>query len=233
MVTSSMPLLPYFCNHANMYRRRGGGRHAMCFIPRRFTLQQWYAASQSMQEGLDVMDGMEGIQQSMAIAGWVGCMWLVLCDLSDFCDFCVCDELVLWVVSLGTGRVPHPGSARKPQPSLLQVLFANQKLISDSQKVFFERIRQGRTSLGNNLLEGLPKSENIQLCHLPCLPYTEGLQHIGGSWSVRRSRRTRLCVVLCRLLIVLINQETYIQKHFNECSCLSRLFAFWILFESF
>ena len=87
-----------------------------------------------MQEGLDVMDGMEGIQQSMAIAGWVGCMWLVLCDLSDFCDFCVCDELVLWVVSLETGRVPHPGSARKPQPSLLQVLFANQKLISDSQK---------------------------------------------------------------------------------------------------
>ena len=85
----------------------------------------------------------------------------MLCDLSDFCDFCVCDELVLWVVSLGTGRVPHPGSARKPQPSLLQVLFANQKLISDSQKVFFERIRQGRTSLGNNLLEGLPKSENI------------------------------------------------------------------------
>ena len=137
---------------------------------------------------------------------------------------------MICVVYLGTGRVPHPGSARKPQPSLLQVLFGNQKLITDSQKVFFERIRQGRTSLGNNLLEGLPKSENIQLCHLPCLPCIEGLQEIGGSWSVRRSRRTRLCVVLCRLLIVLINQETYIQKYFNECSCLSRVF---LLFESF
>ena len=77
------------------------------------------------------------------------------------------------------------------------------------------------------------KSENIQLRHLPCLPCIEGLQEIRGSWSVRRSRRTRLCVVLCRLLIVLINQETNIQKYFNECSCLSRLFAFWILFESF
>ena len=150
----------------------------------------------------------------------------MLSDLSDFCDFCVCDELVICVVSLGTGRVPHPASTRKPQPSLLQVLLGNQKLISDSQKVFFERIGQGRTSLGNNLLEGLPKSENIQLHHLPSLPYTEGLKDIRGSWSVRRSRRTRLCVVLCRLLIVLINQETYIQKYFNECSCLSRCFAF-------
>ena len=149
-----------------------------------------------------------------------------LSDFCDFCDFCVCDELVICVVSLGTGRVPHPGSTRKPQPSLLQVLLGNQKLISDSQQVFFERIGQGRTSLANNLLEGLPKSENIQLSHLPFLPYIEGLKEICGSWCVRRSRRTRLCVVLCRLLIVLINQETYIQKYFNECSCLSRCFAF-------
>ena len=46
----------------------------------------------------------------------MGCMWFVLSDLSDFCDFCVCDELVICVVSLGTGRVPHPASTRKPQP---------------------------------------------------------------------------------------------------------------------
>ena len=98
----------------------------------------------------------------------MGCMWFVLSDLSDFCDFCVCDELVICVVSLGTGRVPHPASTRKPQPSLLQVLvgkkdflavtdqllipIGNQKLISDSQKVFFERIGQGRTSLGKQSL---------------------------------------------------------------------------------
>ena len=53
----------------------------MCFIPRRFTLQQWYAvSSQSMQEGLDVM---EGIQQLMAMAGWVGCdLCCLICLIS-------------------------------------------------------------------------------------------------------------------------------------------------------
>ena len=143
------------------------------------------------------------------------------------------DGLVICVVSLGTGRVPHPGSARKPQPSLLQVLVGKQKLLVDHQKICFERIGQGRTSVKSNLMEGFPKSKNVQVGHLPCLPCIEGLKEIRGSRSIRRSRRTRLCVVLCRLLIVLIHQEKYIQKYLNECSCLSRLFAFLILSHLF
>ena len=146
-------------------------------------------------------------------------------DLRDLCDFC-CDELVICVVSLGTGRVPHPGSARKPQPSLLQVLVGTQKLLVDHQKIFFERIGQGRTSVTNNIVEGFPQSENVQLGHPPRLPCVEGLTRIRPGWTIRRSRRTRLCEVLCRVLIVLIHQEKYIQKYLNKCSFLSRLFAF-------
>ena len=156
-----------------------------------------------MQEGLDVMDGMEGIQQSMAMAGWVGWMWFVWSDLRDLCDLC-CDELVICVVSLGTGRVPHPGSARKPQPSLLQVLVGTPKLLLDQEEIFFERIGQGRTSVTNNIVESFPQSENVQVGHPPRLPCVEGLKKVSRGWTIRRSRRTPLCVVLCRFLIVLI-----------------------------
>ena len=37
----------------------------------------------------------------------------------------------------------------------------------------------------------------------------------GPTWSVRRSCRTRLRVVVCRLSI---HQEKYVQKYLNECS---------------
>ena len=50
--------------------------------------------------------------QWLWLDGLDGCDWF-LCDLCDLRDLC-CDELVICVVSLGTGRVPHPGLARKP-----------------------------------------------------------------------------------------------------------------------
>ena len=138
------------------------------------------------------------------------------------CDLC-CDELVICAVSLGIGRVPHPGSARKPQPSLLQVLVGMQKLLSDRQEIFFGRICQRPTSITNNLIECLPKSENVKVLHLPVLPFIEHFKTICKCWSIGGCGRTRLCEVLCRLLI---HQEKYIQEYLNECSCLSRLFAF-------
>ena len=153
--------------------------------------------------------------------GWKGLSngWLWL-DGLDGCDLC-CDELVICPVSLGIGRVPHPGSARKPQPSLLQVLFGMQKLLSDRQEIFFERICQRPTSITNNLIECLPKSKNVKVLHLPVLPFIEHV--FCRCWSVGGCGRTRPCEVLCRLLI---HQEKYIQEYLNECSCLSRLFAF-------
>ena len=132
-------------------------------------------------------------------------------DLRDLCDFC-CDELVICVVSLGTGRVPHPGSARKPQPSLLQVLVGTQKILLDQEEIFFELICQRPTSVTNNIVESFPKSKNVQVGHPPRLPCVEGLTRIRPGWTIRRSCRTRLCVLLCRVLIVLIHQEKYIQK---------------------
>ena len=83
--------------------------------------------------------------------GW---LWL---DGLDRCDLC-CDELVICAVSLGIGRVPHPGSARKPQP-MLQVLVGMQKLLSDRQEIFFERICQRPTSRTNNLMECFPRAK--------------------------------------------------------------------------
>ena len=50
--------------------------------------------------------------------------------------FVLCDELVICVVSLGTGTVPHPWSARKPKPSLLQILVWMQKLLLDALEIF-------------------------------------------------------------------------------------------------
>ena len=81
--------------------------------------------------------------------------------------FVLCDELMICVVSLGTGRVPHPWSAKQPQPSLLQVLVGMQKLLLDDAEIFFEFIGQCPTSfLANNLLECLSKSEDIEVCHV-------------------------------------------------------------------
>ena len=77
---------------------------------------------QEMLDAMDVMDGMERIQQSMAMAWWVGWTWFVLCDLCDLLNLC-CDELVICVVSLvslGTGRVPHPSSSRVGQKAPTQ-----------------------------------------------------------------------------------------------------------------
>ena len=55
--------------------------------------------------------------------GWKGFsnqwLWLDGLDGCDLCDLC-CDELVICVVSLGTGRVPHPSSSRVGQKAPTQ-----------------------------------------------------------------------------------------------------------------
>ena len=133
--------------------------------------------------------------------------------------FVLCDELVICVVSLGTGTVPHPWSARKPKPSLLQVLVWMQKLLLDAPEIFFEFIGQCPTFLTHNLLECFPKSKDIEVCHAPPLPFIEHPKWIRSRGSIRRGCRTRLCTVLR-------NQQKHIPKFLDECSCLSRLFAF-------
>ena len=134
------------------------------------------------------------------------------------CDLC-CDELVICAVSLGIGRVPHPGSARKPQPSLLQVLVGMQKLLSDRQEIFFERICQRPTSITNNLIECLPKSENVKVLHLPVIPFIEHV--FCRCWSIGGCGRTRLCEVLCRLLMFMLESSLCF---LNPCISLMNLF---------
>ena len=134
-----------------------------------------------------------------------------------------CDELVICVVSLGTGRVPHPWLARKLQPSLLQVLVGTQKLLfDDPAKICLEWIGQCPTSfLANNLLECFPKSKDVQVSHRPRFPCIKHIKRISRRISQRC--RTRRCKVLCRRSI---DQQKYIPRLPNECSCLSHLFAF-------
>ena len=139
----------------------------------------------------------------------------------------ICVAMNLWFLWFLWELVPDPSSARKPQPSLLQVLIRMQEPLLDRTEILFKWIGQCRTSfLANNLLECFPKSKNVQVGHSPRLPCIEHLRKICRSRSISRSCRTRLCIVLCRLLI---QKEKYIQEYLNECSCLSRLFAFWIL----
>ena len=113
----------------------------------------------------------------------------------------ICVAMNLWFVWFLCELVPHPSSARKPQPSLLQVLVGMQKPLLDCPEFVSEWISQGRTSVTNNLLECLPKRKNVQVSHFPRLPCIEHLRNICGGGSISRSCRTRLCIVLCRLLI--------------------------------
>ena len=153
--------------------------------------------------------------------GW---QWLDGWDGCDLCDLCC--VMNLWFVWFLYELVPHPLSARTPQPNLLQVLVGMQKPLLDCPEFVSEWISQGRTSVTNNLLECFPKRKNVQVNHFPRLPCIEHLRNICGGGSMSRSCRTRLCIVLCRLLI---QKEKYIQEYLSECSCLSRLFAFRML----
>ena len=76
-------------------------------------------------------------------------------------------------------------------------------------------------NLSHNLLECFAKNEHIKVGHLPLLPC------IRGTRSISQSCRTCLCI--CPLQMQKNHQDKYIQKYLNECSHLSRLFAFWIL----
>ena len=104
------------------------------------------------------LDGLDGCDWFLMVFVWfVWFAWFVLWWTRDLFGF------------FGTGRVPHPGSAGKPQPSL-HVLVGMQKLLLDQEEIFFKRIRQRPTSLTNNLLECFPNTENIEVGHLPFLP---------------------------------------------------------------
>ena len=75
-------------------------------------------------------DGWDGRDLAMDVNGLMGGMD-VICVVS----FALCDERVICVFFLETSRVPHPWSARKPHPSLLQVLVGMQKLLLVVRKV--------------------------------------------------------------------------------------------------
>ena len=77
--------------------------------------------------------------------------------------FVLCDELVICVVSLGTGTVPHPWSARKPlKPSLQKVLLRTHEALTEPFKEDFWSIQEmpQKSSL-NGSVNASPFSQTI------------------------------------------------------------------------
>ena len=107
MDISSMPLLPYLCNPATCTAEGAGGKHAMCVIPIGFTLQQWCAVSSHRKGWMWWMRWKGFSDERLWLDGWDGC---------DLCDLC-CDELVISVVSLGTGSSSIVGQKAPTQPA--------------------------------------------------------------------------------------------------------------------
>ena len=84
-----------------------GGKHAICVIPIRFTLQQWCAVSSHRKGWMWWMRWKGFSDERLWLDGWDGC---------NLCDLC-CDELVISVVSLGTGSSSIVGQKAPTQPA--------------------------------------------------------------------------------------------------------------------